>query len=285
MGATCYQPSTAERPRPCPAREKGQRGCDCVTQACAQICKRATPRDPQARFVWYTGGNQDDGEEGQAHYGYRSLPLQLADRERRFSLTLLSDVRPANQREEVPAAALLLQLGDHYPDLGVDAVAGDAGLGFEVFLRTVYEHLGARRVVDLRGHESDRDEQGWVLRGYDDQGRPVCEYGYALRANGLDGDRRRQAKQQPHKAEALRKEAGYFHNNRKRMNYLEMRAEGYPIGSGMVESAAKQYKARFCGSGMRWSRKGAERLLPIRTTIMSGRFDKMWHLAYNSPPN
>jgi hypothetical protein len=191
VGATCYQPTTAERPRPCPAREKGLRGCDCATQACAQMCKRATPRDPQARFVWYTGRNQDGLEEGEAHYGYRSLPLQLADRERRFSLTLLSDVRPANQREEVPAAALLLQLGEHYPDLGVDAVAGDAGLGFEVFLRTVYEHLGARRVVDLRGHECDRDEAGWVLRGYDAQGRPVCEYGYPLRANGYDGARRR----------------------------------------------------------------------------------------------
>lgn len=92
-----------------------------------------------------------------------------------------------------------------------------------------------------------------------------------------------QAEQQPDKAEALRKEAGYFHNNRKRMNYLEMRGEGYLIGSGMVESAAKQYKARFTGPGMRWSRTGAEHLLPVRTAIMSGRFNKMWHLAYNSP--
>jgi hypothetical protein len=191
VGATCYLPSTAERPRPCLAQEKGLRGCDCATQQCAQMCKRATPQDPEARFVWYTGRNQDGLEEGEAHYGYRSLPLQLADRERRFSLTLLSDVRPANQREEVPAAALLLQLGDHYPDLRVDAVAGDAGVGFEVFLRTVYEHLKARRVVDLRGHECDRDEQGWVLRGYDERGRPLCEYGYALRANGFDGERRR----------------------------------------------------------------------------------------------
>jgi hypothetical protein len=52
----------------------------------------------------------------------------------------------------------------------------------------------------------------------------------------------------------------------------------------MVESGGKQYKARFCGAGMRWSRKGAERLLPIRTAYLSKRFDKMWQLAYNSPP-
>lgn len=93
------------------------------------------------------------------------------------------------------------------------------------------------------------------------------------------------AQKQPKMSKELNQEAGYFTNNHKRMQYLEMREEGYPIGSGMVESAAKQYKARFAGSGMRWSRKGAKHLLPVRTAIMSKRFDKMWAFAYNSPPN
>jgi len=93
------------------------------------------------------------------------------------------------------------------------------------------------------------------------------------------------ARKHPKHSEELRKEAGYFKNNHKRMQYLEMREEGYPIGSGMVESAAKQYKARFAGPGMRWSREGAKQLLPVRTAIMSKRFDKMWSFAYNSPPN
>lgn len=93
------------------------------------------------------------------------------------------------------------------------------------------------------------------------------------------------AKKHPKKSEDLLKEVNYFHNNKKRMQYLEMREEGYPIGSGMVESEAKQYKARFAGPGMRWSRPGANRLLPVRTAIMSKRFDKIWGLAYSSPPN
>lgn len=95
----------------------------------------------------------------------------------------------------------------------------------------------------------------------------------------------RQATRQPEKSQALLQQAGYFKNNAKRMNYIEMRMEGYPIGSGMVESAAKQYKDRFCGAGMRWTRPGAERLIPVRSAIMSKRFDKMWQLAYNSPPS
>ena len=184
---SCYLPA----PRPCPAQEKGLRGCDCDTPRCALICKRSTPWDRAARFVWYTADNQDDEKDGEGFYGYRSLPLQLADPMRRFSITLLDDLRPANQREEVPASALLLQLGAHYPDLMVDAVAGDAGFGYDVFLHTVYDHLRARRVINLRHHQTDQNQENWVLRGYDDGGRPICPFGYSLVANGFDYSRQR----------------------------------------------------------------------------------------------
>lgn len=84
---------------------------------------------------------------------------------------------------------------------------------------------------------------------------------------------------------ALQTEAGYFANNARRMDYLEMRIQGWVIGSGMVESGGKQYKQRFCGPGMQWSRTGAERVLPVRSAILSGRFDHVWQNVYNSPPN
>ena len=89
----------------------------------------------------------------------------------------------------------------------------------------------------------------------------------------------------PTRGDVLRREAGYFDHNQHRMNYLEMREEEWPIGSGMVESAAKQYKARVCGPGMRWSRAGAEKLLPVRSAILSRRFDDVWAQAYNAPQN
>jgi len=68
---SCYLPA----PRACPGKEKGFRGCDCDTPRCAIACKRATPRDRQAGFVWYTADNQDGKKEGEGFYGYRSLPL------------------------------------------------------------------------------------------------------------------------------------------------------------------------------------------------------------------
>jgi hypothetical protein len=114
----------------------------------------------------------------------------LSDPNRRFHLTLLGDFLAANEREEVPATALLLQLSRFYPDLNLDVVAGDAGFGFDVFLRTIYS-LGAKRIVDLRAHDTDKNKKVWPLRGYDDRGRPICPFGYALTANGFDANRQR----------------------------------------------------------------------------------------------
>ncbi len=86
-------------------------------------------------------------------------------------------------------------------------------------------------------------------------------------------------------SKALRTEAGYFQNNQRRMQYQEMREDGFPIGSGMVESGIKQFRARFTGPGMRWERKNVERILPIRAAIMSTHFDEVWKSVYNPPPN
>jgi len=55
---SCYQPTNPDNPRPCPAKKKKRQGCDCDTLACADACRQATPRDAEARFVWYSGSNQ-----------------------------------------------------------------------------------------------------------------------------------------------------------------------------------------------------------------------------------
>jgi hypothetical protein len=200
---TCYHPTSSEKPRPCPARDKYREGCRCDTLACATLCCHAPARDPEARCVYYAGSNQPGaspnrptGEpatpsRGKVFYGYRSLPLQLSDAARHFSLVLFDDVCSANAYEPYPIAAHLLQLATVYPTLQVDAVAGDANFGHDLILHLVHDHVRARRVIDLRTHETDHDKSQWPLRGYDDQGRPVCQYGYAFTANGFETDRLR----------------------------------------------------------------------------------------------
>jgi hypothetical protein len=92
------------------------------------------------------------------------------------------------------------------------------------------------------------------------------------------------AEQKPDQREPLLSQAGYFDHHQHRMYYQEMREDGWLIGSGMVESGGKRFKDRFAKAGMRWSRNGAERLLPVRAAVMSDRFDERWCTAYNSPP-
>ncbi len=86
-------------------------------------------------------------------------------------------------------------------------------------------------------------------------------------------------------AGTLRTETGYLETHQRRMQYLETREDVLPIGSGMVESGIKQFRTRFTGPGVRWSRMGAERLLPVRAAILSRRFDAMWTAVYTSPQN
>jgi len=89
----------------------------------------------------------------------------------------------------------------------------------------------------------------------------------------------------PAAQETLQTEAGYFDKHKHRMQYLEWRNEGWLIGSGTVESAAKQYKHRFTAAGMRWKREGLERLIPIRSAVLSGSFSDRWLSAYYAPRN
>jgi hypothetical protein len=135
----------------------------------------------------------------------------------------------------------------------------------------------------LFGQKADNTrEEGWTSHGWLNARKTTLFEGHAARiALELEAA----ARHQPSIAEALKKEAGYFHKNQRRMQYQEMGKDGWAIGSGMVESEAKQFKARFAGPGMRWSRSRAEHLIPVRAAIMSGRFEELWRAAYNSPPN
>jgi hypothetical protein len=201
--AACYEATSATTPRACAAQLKARRGCACNTSACAQVCRFAPPRDAQARCVWYDGSNhpKDSPNQpntsnkpapGRLYYGYRSLPLQLADPQRRCSIVLVNHFQSAEASEEPPATAELLALAPLYPTLRVAAVAGDAAFGYERPLHIIYATLHARRVVDLRSHDTDKEPTGWLLRSYDDRGRPLCSFGYPLTANGFDAERQRQ---------------------------------------------------------------------------------------------
>lgn len=75
----------------------------------------------------------------------------------------------------------------------------------------------------------------------------------------------------------------YFLLHRDRMRYAEFIARGLPIGSGPVESAAKNIvQARLKRSGMRWSRDGGQHVVDLRAYLKSDRWEPMWNTITNA---
>jgi len=64
MNAACFLPPAK---RHCAARAEGKEGCACDTAACQEHCRLATPRDPEAAYVFYKGSNQSHTVPTAAH--------------------------------------------------------------------------------------------------------------------------------------------------------------------------------------------------------------------------
>ena len=76
---------------------------------------------------------------------------------------------------------------------------------------------------------------------------------------------------------------GYFRGNRHRMRYADAKAQGLPIGSGVVEAACKTLVTeRLKRSGMRWGPRGGQAILTLRSFVQSRRFDHAWSLLAQS---
>jgi hypothetical protein len=76
--------------------------------------------------------------------------------------------------------------------------------------------------------------------------------------------------------EKLNQEIGYFTTHHQRMDYKQAKANGEPVGSGPVESTARQYQTRFKCTGQFWTLQGDEPLLALATLYRNER----WHLLY-----
>lgn len=82
---------------------------------------------------------------------------------------------------------------------------------------------------------------------------------------------------------ALNAFADYFIEHARRMQYAQFRAAGLPIGSGGVESGVKQFKQRLTGPGMRWSRPALDRMVVLRSAVLSQTLDQLGDAAKTCP--
>ena len=69
----------------------------------------------------------------------------------------------------------------------------------------------------------------------------------------------------------------YLEKRTAHMQYPALRAAGWPIGDGAVESGSKLVvEARLKGSGMHWTRPHVDPLLALRNIVCSDRWDEAW---------
>ena len=82
----------------------------------------------------------------------------------------------------------------------------------------------------------------------------------------------------PAPAEAVQRELAYLERNRARMDYRHYRAQGWFIGSGVVEAGCKRVIGqRLKQSGMFWREEGATAVASLRCALLSaGGWDYLW---------
>lgn len=77
--------------------------------------------------------------------------------------------------------------------------------------------------------------------------------------------------------EALRKAIHYFETNKERMRYATFRAQGWFVGSGVIEAGCRTIVGqRLKESGMYWSVRGANAIIALRCAELSGRLEDFW---------
>jgi hypothetical protein len=194
------QKTEATSGRQCRARENGLPGCPCDTPACRERCRRASALDPEARFIHYEGHNNKQGEtkadgkkgkdQGTDVFGYRSVADRGLDDRFAVAWNMQTGFYPANTDERTIFTERLDGLRKRFPGLKIGEWIDDSGVGYGECLEAIWD-LGALRMVDIRHHESDQDQQKRLQRGYDKDGHPLCPHGYLLHSNGYDYDRRR----------------------------------------------------------------------------------------------
>lgn len=77
--------------------------------------------------------------------------------------------------------------------------------------------------------------------------------------------------------ESVQKQMQYFRKRLSLMQYPQYQRDGWPIGSGMVESANKVVvQARLKGAGMHWAPSHVNPMLALRTAVCNQRWEEAW---------
>lgn len=85
-----------------------------------------------------------------------------------------------------------------------------------------------------------------------------------------------------HPRRVLANNVRYFQTHGRHMDYPTYRRRGWPIGSGVTESAVKRFNKRVKGSEQFWSLPGVEAILALRSVWLSQ--DDRWRRHWDARP-
>jgi hypothetical protein len=169
----------------------------------------------------------------------------------------------------------------------------DGGAGLEGFLQTNFNRADLVVVLDFYHAASYLEGLAKALHP-DDEGKAVAQAEAWCRLLKEEGGAAtlavlREWDWPKRKSPALRQQweevESYFGNNVHRMAYPEYLAEGWHIGSGVVESACKTVVGqRLKGAGMRWSEAGAHAVCHVRALYRSekGQWQAFWERRFTN---
>ena len=134
------------------------------------------------------------------------------------------------------------------------------------------EHLGelARALFGKAGETAATRQSRWCTKMKSNSAAAIVTFAKLL----LD---RRRDQMDEEQIKAVEREINYFQTNAERTRCGQFRAQGYFIGSGVVEAGCKTVIGRrMKQSGMFWSLPGAEHLLSLRCLLLGPHFDAAW---------
>lgn len=79
------------------------------------------------------------------------------------------------------------------------------------------------------------------------------------------------------RAKGVKREQNYFAQHARRMNYQAVADQGWPIGSGPVESACRQRQGRFKRCGQFWTARGLRHLCALIEARQNDHWDELWY--------
>jgi hypothetical protein len=123
-------------------------------------------------------------------YGYYSYAGQLLDDVLATYWVLPAAFGSATCSDPALFPGNFAYLQTRFPWLKIGEVLADAGACEQTCLDAIWD-AGALRMVDICAHKSDANPDTRLARGYDENGHPLCPFGYVLHSNGYDYRRRR----------------------------------------------------------------------------------------------